>query len=116
MTQAIDPVKLKAAAEHLDWVLKQYPGNADVEDLYEGLRPLIEEARAGKVLVPMSRLNIPGAYNFSDGRYIPYQKPSVDEAYVAFSIEMRGGLTEQEKELNARMDAMRKATTEGPLT
>jgi hypothetical protein len=25
MTQAIDPIKVKAAAEHLEWILNQYP-------------------------------------------------------------------------------------------
>ena len=31
MTQTIDPIKLKAAAEHLEWVLKQYPYSGDVQ-------------------------------------------------------------------------------------
>jgi hypothetical protein len=31
MTQQIDPVKLKAAAEHLEWVCQQYPDNDDVQ-------------------------------------------------------------------------------------
>jgi hypothetical protein len=38
MTQAIDPVKLKAAAEHLEWVLRQYPNKPAVVqvDLRQG--------------------------------------------------------------------------------
>lgn len=64
MTQAIDPVKLKAAAEHLEWVLKQYPDSDDVQDLYQGLQPLIEDAKAEEVLEPLDRRKIPGAYNF----------------------------------------------------
>nr|WP_199047410.1 hypothetical protein [Dyella sp. ASV24] len=114
MTQAIDPLKLKAAAEHLEWVLSQYPASDDVQSLLRSLTPLIEDARAGRVLATVDRMDIPGAWNFSDGRYIPYNNPSVDEAYVGFSIEMRGGLSEDEKELNARIDAMRKAMSEGP--
>jgi len=113
VTQAIDPIKLKAAAEHLEWVLQQYPDNDDVQSLLRSLTPMIEDAKAARVLVPMGDLKIPGAWNFGDGRYIPHKNPSVDEAYVYFSIEMRGGLTAQERQLNARMDAMREAMSEG---
>ena len=114
MTQAIDPVKLKATAEHLEWVLKQYPDSEDVQGLLRALTPLIEEAKAGRVSEPVDSMKIPGAWNFSDGRYLSCEDPSVDSAYVAFVIEMEGGLSEEEKQLNARMDAMRKAMTERP--
>lgn len=113
MTQTIDPVKLKAAAEHLEWVLKQYPESDDVQSLLHSLTPLIEDAKAGNLLIPIERGEVPNAWNFADGRYIPYADPSVDNAYVEFSIQLRGGLTEQEVRLNARMDAMRKAMTGG---
>jgi vacuolar-type H+-ATPase subunit E/Vma4 len=113
MTQTIDPIKLKAAAEHLEWVLKQYPDSEDVQSLLRALTPLIEDAKAGRVPEPVDSMKIPGAWNFSDGRYITYEDPSVDSAYVAFVIEMEGGLSEQEKQLNARMDAMRKTGMEG---
>ncbi|MCP1376343.1 hypothetical protein [Dyella lutea] len=114
MTQTIDPAKLKEAAEHLEWVLKQYPDSEDVQSLLRALKPLLDEAKAGRVLQPVDRRDIPGAYNFADGRYVDFTDPDVDDAYVGFSIEMRGGLTEQEKRINARMDAMRKAKTEEP--
>lgn len=112
MTQAIDPVKLKAAAQHLEWVLKQYPDVEDVQSLLRALTPMIEDAKSGSVLEPVGQGNIPRAWNFSDGRYISYRSPSVDSAYVTFIIEMEGGLSDEEKQLNARMDAMRKRMTE----
>jgi hypothetical protein len=112
MTQAINLVKLKAAAEHLEWVLTQYPDSEDVQSLRRALTPLIEDAKAGRVLTPVDRMKVTGAWNFSDGRYIPYENPSVDSAYVAFGIEMEGGLSEEEKQFNARKDAMRKTMTE----
>lgn len=115
MTQAIDPVKLKAAAEHLEWVLKQYPDSDDVQDLYQGLQPLIEDAKAERVLEPLDRKKIPGAYNFGDGRYIPYVNPNVDNAYTEFSIELRGGLTEQGRQRIARLDAVRNAIMKAPV-
>lgn len=68
MTQAIDPVKLKAAAEHPEWVLKQYPNSEDVQSLLCTLTPLIEDAKAGWVLVPVNGADLPGAWNFGDGR------------------------------------------------
>ena len=37
MTQTIEPVKLKVAAEHLEWVLKQYPDSEDVQRQAESL-------------------------------------------------------------------------------
>jgi hypothetical protein len=107
MAQTINTVKLKAAAEHLEWVLQQYPESEEVQSLLRSLAPLIEDAKEAKITEPKDRADIPGAYNFGDGRYIPYGNPSVDEAYVNFSIELRGGLTEQEIRINARMDAMR---------
>ncbi|HET6433828.1 hypothetical protein [Dyella sp.] len=113
MTQTIDPIKLKAAAEHLEWVLQQYPESEEVQGLLRALSPLIEDAKAQRVLEPIERRKVPGAYNFGDGVYIPYQDPSVDEAYVAFSIEIRGGLTEQEKRINADTAAMQVAKKGG---
>lgn len=101
MTQTIDPAKLKAAAEHLERVLRQYPAEPVVQGLFKSLLPLIEDAKAGRVLDPISRKEIPGFHGFSDGVYTPYQNPSIDEAYVQFSREMRGGLTEQEKKIIA---------------
>ncbi len=110
MTQSIDPIKLKAAAEHLEWVLKQYPESEDVQSLLRALTPLIEDARAGRVWEPVER--IPGEYNHADGRYIPHKDPDVGDAYAAFAIEMEGGLTEEDQQRLARMDAMRKAMAE----
>lgn len=107
MTQAIDQAKLKAAAEHLEWVLKHYPESEDVQALLSSLMPLIEDAKAGRVLAPVE--DIPGAYNFADGLYVPYKNPSVGDAYARFATEMQGGLTEEDKEQIARLEAMLKA-------
>jgi len=104
MTQTIDPIKLKAAAEHLEWMLKQHPDSDDVQSLLHSLIPLIEDAKAGKIREPRDR--IPGAYNNADGRYIPYKNPDVGDAYARFVIEMGGGLTEQDRHRLARIEAM----------
>jgi hypothetical protein len=38
--------------------------------------------------------------------YIPYEDPSVDEAYTSFRNELKGGLTEQDRRILARMAAI----------
>ncbi len=111
MTKSINPTKLKAAAEHLEWVLKQYPESEDVRSLLSSLMPLIEEAKAGRVLVPVER--IPGEYNFADGLYVPYKNPNVGDAYARFATEMEGGLTDEDKEQIARLEAMLEARKRG---
>lgn len=105
MTQAIDPIRLKAAAEHLEWVLRQYPESEDVQNLLHALLPMIDEAKAMRVREPVERRSIPGGYNFGKGAFTPYSNPSVEEAYVAFSTEMRGGLTEQERRIVSSIGA-----------
>jgi len=107
MTQTIDPIKLKAAAEHLEWVLKQYPNETVVQELYQSLRPMIEAAKAERVLEPVDRRDIPGGYFFGDGVYRPFENPNIEDAYINFKTEMRGGYTEQEKLQLARMEARR---------
>lgn len=108
MARTIDSQKLKDAAEHLEWVLHQYPGSDEVTGLLASLSSLIEDAKAGRVLVPMDGRDVPGAYDFTDGRFIPYRDPNVDNAYSDFVDEIEGGLSEEDKERIARMDAMRR--------
>ena len=93
MTQAIDPIRLKAAAEHLEWVLQQYPHSEDVQGLLRSLATLIEDAKARRIAEPLGRGDVPGAHSSGDGLYAPYKAPDVDEAYTRFRIELRGGLT-----------------------
>ena len=97
MTQTINAVKLKAAAEHLELVLKQYPTSEDVQGLLQALTPLIAAACKGDIRIPVERGKVPGAYNFGDGVYTPYDKPSVNDAYTEFRKELRGGLSERDK-------------------
>lgn len=111
MRQNIDPIKLKASAEHLEWVLGQYPNEDEVVALHQALRPLIEAAKAQEILEPVE--HIPGSYNFGDGRYIPYKSPDVGGAYAQFSIELEGGLTSKDIDRLARMQKIRNARMQG---
>ena len=107
MTQKIDPVKLKAAAEHLEWVCQQYPDNEDVQGLYRGLQTMIEDAKEGRVIEPVAdRQDVPYGYSFADGKFQGYDNPSVDSAYYGFSREMRGGLSDAAKRTIAKLAAM----------
>ena len=107
MTQKIDPAKLKAAAEHLEWVCQQYPDNEDIQGLYHGLYSMIEDAKTGRVIEPLiNRQEVPYSYVFSDGKFQGYTDPSVDSAYYGFSREMRGGLSDAAKRTIAKFAEM----------
>ena len=113
MTQQIDPVKLKAAAEHLEWVCQQYPNDEKVQGLYRGLLPMIEDAKAGLVTEPVEKF-VPFSWAVSaEGVYRDYKNPNVEGAYVKFSIEMEGGLSDAGKRIIAKIEAMNKAAAEG---
>lgn len=107
MVQKIDPVKLKAAAVHFEWVCRQYPDVEVVQNLLGALAPLVEDAKAGRILAP--RDWIPGGYFFGDGVYRAYEDPDVEDAYVDLKIELRGGLTEAEKRIDAYIESLRMA-------
>ncbi|MGY1459049.1 MULTISPECIES: hypothetical protein [unclassified Luteimonas] len=115
MTQTIAPIRLRAAAEHLEWVLLQYPDSADVQGLLRALGPLIEDAKAGLIKEPIDSGRVPGTYANADGVYIPYRNPSVEDAYAKFKVELGGGLTEQDKKQHAEMEAFRQALLETRL-
>ncbi len=86
MTQKIDPVKLKAAAEHLEWACQQYPDEEAVQSLYRGLQPMIEDAKAGRILEPIpDRFDFPSAGpSPSEGLYRDFIDPDIEGAYVDF--------------------------------
>jgi hypothetical protein len=113
MTQQIDPVKLKAAAEHLEWVCQQYPDNEDVQYLYQKLFPVIEDAKAGRVVEPVERF-IPFRWAMSsEGIYDEYKTPDVGSAYLDFATELEGGLSDAAKEIDAIIENIRKTATNG---
>lgn len=109
MTQTIDPINLKAAAEHLEWVCQKYPNVQDVQALYRGLLPLIEDAKAGRVLMPVDRQDVPGWYLMTEGIYRPYENPDIEGAYYKFRTEMGGGLTDQDKKFLAKFSAKKES-------
>lgn len=109
MTQQIDPAKLRASAEHLERVLNQYPDSEDVQSLLRALRPLLDDAKAGRISQPIDSVGVPGAYNFGDGLYVPYRDPDLGHAYSRFITELQGGLTEQERRVLSKIAAMKPA-------
>jgi len=87
---AINPAKLKAAAEHLEWVLGQYPNEPAAQELYQSLQPLIGNAKAGEISQPVDGMNIPGAYNLVAGIYRMFDDPNIENAYILFVTLMEG--------------------------
>lgn len=109
MTNKIDPIKLKAAAEHLEWVCQQYPNEEKVQGLYKALQPVIEDAKAGAIQKPIEdRFKLPFRWAVSsEGMLSQFVDPDVEAAYVQFGVELEGGLTEQEKRSLEKMEAYR---------
>ena len=115
MTQTIDPVKLKAAAEKLEWACQQYPNEEKIQALLQDLKPMIEDAKAGKVLEPITDwYGIPYRWAMSvELHFDAYKNPSIESAYGNFADEMAGGLTEQDRRILADMEAQRAAILKG---
>lgn len=113
MTQSIDQVRLRAAAEHLEWTLCQHPTANHAQSLLASLRPLIDAAKAAQLSGPMDPHDVPGAYNFGDGLYLDLREPNVPNAYAAFTTELAGGLSDREKQIMERMRAARAAEPGG---
>ncbi len=115
MTQKIDPVKLKAAAEHLEWVCQQYPGEERVQGLLESMRSLIDAAKTGNVAQPFAdEHRFPAQWAvFSEGIYRDYRDPNVEGAYGDFTDELRGGLTEDDKEIDAFIEQLKNKRLSG---
>lgn len=113
MKHAIDSTRLKEVAEHLEWVLRQYPDEPEVQGLLHALRPLLDAAKAMAITETIDSTDVPGAYNFGDGRYRPFEDPSVDSAYVDFRVALRGGPSARERQLIAKMARLRVARLGG---
>ena len=61
MSRHINPVKPKAGAEPLEWVLRPSPEGESVQALFQDPQPMNEDAKTGRVLVPITdRRGIPG--------------------------------------------------------
>lgn len=115
MTQKIDPAKLKAAAERLEWVCQQYPNEERVQGLLESMRSLIDDAMTGKITEPFDdEHRFPAQWAvFAEGLYRDYRDPNVEGAYGEFTDELRGGLTDQDLRILADMEAQRAAILKG---
>jgi len=86
----MDQARLVKAAEGLEKVLLQYAAiTPEVDNLYNALSKLIDDARTGKILDPVEWRDIPGAYSFTEGGLRKYA--SLETAYAEFKIEATGG-------------------------
>lgn len=115
MTQKIDPTKLKAAAERLEWVCQQYPNEESVQHVLKVMQPMIDDAKAGRILEPIpDRFDLPFRWAMSaEGLFRDFAEPDLEGAYVDFGIELEGGLSEQEMRIHADMEAQREAILKG---
>ncbi|MEZ5645418.1 MAG: hypothetical protein R3E94_17280 [Burkholderiaceae bacterium] len=115
MTQKIDPARLKAAAERLEWVCQQYPHEESVQGLLQSMRSLIDDAKEGKITQPFDdEHRFPAQWAvFSEGIYRDYRDPNVEGAYGDFTDELKGGLTEDDREIEALIGQLRNKRLSG---
>lgn len=84
MTQSIDQVRLRAAAEHLEQVLEYYAEYPEVRGLCESLASLIAAAKAGRILAPLDLRDIPGGWHLAEGTFRDLRDPNLERAYGNF--------------------------------
>ena len=99
MTNSIDQLRLRAAAEQLEVALLQHADDAYARALLQSFAPLLEAAKAERLREAIDQHDVPGAYNFGDGRFSGLQAPNVDDAYAAFATELAGGLSGRERQI-----------------
>lgn len=97
MTQSIDQVRLRAAAEHLEQVLEYYAEYPEVRGLCESLASLIAAAKAGRILAPLDLRDIPGGWHLAEGTFRDLRDPNLERAYGDFATELQGGWSDREK-------------------
>lgn len=108
MTQSVDVARLRAAAEHLERVLGQYPDHSQVQGLLDALRPLIADAKGGLVRASLDLRDIPGGWHLAEGTFRDLRDPNVESAYGDFSTELQGGWSDREKAILEKMARMRR--------
>lgn len=109
----INQETLKDSAELLELALSKHIEDEQAKILLQELTPLLSRAKEKLISNPIDRMNVPGAYHFSDGSYRNLINPNVEQAYVNFVTELTGGISEDEKEImryieeykNSRRDA-----------
>ncbi|MDR6991651.1 hypothetical protein [Luteimonas sp. 3794] len=105
MTKAIDTIKLSAAAEHLERALHLHENDPAARALLVELDDVLLAAEAGQISKPLD--GVPCERAFAEGVFTHLTNPSIDEAYVAFAIELKGGLSEEDRRDLEKLEQMR---------
>ncbi|MCD9098118.1 hypothetical protein LU699_12740 [Luteimonas fraxinea] len=105
MTKTIDRIKLGTTAEHLERVLHHHKDDPAARALLMELGDLILAAKARQISKPLD--GVPCERAFAEGVFTELTDPSVDEAYVAFSIELKGGLSDEDRRDLEKLEQLR---------
>jgi len=57
--------------------------------LHSDLKPLLEAAKAEKILAPLETRDVPGRYRFTERNLQQYEE--LEDAFAKFAIEVTGG-------------------------
>jgi hypothetical protein len=96
--------QLQARAMELDQLLARLaPGDAEAADLHSALRPLLAQALAGTLGMPLAWGDIPGARLFTEGRL--RRLAELEQAYARFRIEASGGESPALRKLRGDMES-----------
>lgn len=88
---------LKDAAFRFEKVYKRTIKTKAIFATYNSLLPLLDDAKKGMILEPMKAKEIPGNYHFIEGDLSVASE--FQNAYIEFRVNLRGGLTKEEKDL-----------------
>lgn len=100
----MDQQALQARAVELEQLLARLaPRDAEAADLHSVLRPLLAQAMAGTLSMPLAWGAIPGARLFTEGSL--RRLPELEQAYARFRIEATGGESPALRKLRGDMES-----------
>ncbi|MDE1150391.1 MAG: hypothetical protein PW843_27910 [Azospirillaceae bacterium] len=102
----MDQALIKQTSIALEDLLKIYAKNdPEAQSLFGALKPIIDDAKAGKIQSPMDWGDVPGGWFFMEGTLRKYR--DLESAFSKFQIEVTGGETPDVKAALQAIRAMR---------
>lgn len=88
--------ELLDACTLLEEVCKKHAEDEEVKDFFNCISPIIEDARAGRIIPPIEWSEIPCFLYFTEGTLQRF--PDVENAFATFRIALTGGIPDSIRE------------------